>query len=185
MGFRQSQKKKYGDGIIDIVDTVDNTLKDYEVAWIKFRRGNLVTLSKGDSVSIMVRKVLEKAGSSEIVHLRFHGHGYPGCQGIAMGNQRSSNLYDCISFQNLNVVSPMLQLFKDKFGVGAKVDLMGCNVGEGPEGKQLLNGLAQIWRVPVTAGIEIQFAGTPKASLKSYSENAVLTHEGPTVTAQP
>jgi hypothetical protein len=102
-----------------------------------------------------------------------------------MANHRSTNLYDCISSQNINAISPMLKLLKDKFGVGAKVDLMGCNVGEGAEGKQLLNSLAQIWRVPVTAGINVQYAGTPKVSLGKASENAVLTHEGPTVTAQP
>ncbi len=183
MGFRKIQKN-YGKTIIDVVDTVDSSLKDYEVAWIKFRRGKLVTMSKGESVPIMVRKVLTQADSG-ISHLRFHGHGYPGCQGIAMGNRPSSNPYDCISNKNFDIVRSMLKLLTEKFAIDAKVNLMGCNVAQGQAGSNLLTRLAKLWGVPVTAGINTQFAGTPKVSLEKYSENAVLTHEGPTRTFYP
>lgn len=185
MGFKKkTNNNNYGDSIIDVVDTVDSSFKDYEVAWIKFRRGKLVTMSKGESVPIMVRRVLAKADSS-IKHLRFHGHGYPGCQGIAMGNKRSSNPYDCISSKNFDIVSPMLKLLGEKLSSGAKVDLLGCNVAQGQEGSALLTKLAKLWGVPITAGINTQFAASPKVDLSRASENVSLTHEGPTKTFYP
>ena len=185
MGFRKNGKIKYGNGVIDVVDTVDNSLMDYEAAWIKFRRGTLVLMSKGESVPIMIRKILNAAKSEPIKKLRFHGHGFPGCQGIAMGQTKSSNPYVAISVQSLGLISPMLKLLTDKFSDSSTVDLLGCNVAEGNEGSKLLNNLAKLWQVPVKGGVEIQGATSPKNSLSKASEKIALTHEGQTITAYP
>ena len=121
MGFKSKKIGNFGDGIYDVVDTVDNSLIDYEVAWIKFRRGNLVTMNKGDTIPIMIRRLLSKAKPSSIKKLRFHGHGFPGYQGIAVGNKYSQNRFVSISDENINVIAPMLSLLKVLFHQGQRL----------------------------------------------------------------
>ena len=49
----------------------------------------------------------------------------------------------------------------------------------------LLRQLSNLWGVPVTGGIDVQFASSPKNDLSKGSENAVISHEGPTKTSYP
>jgi len=126
MGFIKKKRKHgyFGAGVFDVVDTVDNSFIDYEVSWIKFRRGTLILMNKGENIAIMVRKLLEKAKGTPIKKLRFHGHGFPGYQGIAVGNKYSSNPLVAISDKHFCTISPMLKLLTDKFDGNASVDLL-------------------------------------------------------------
>ena len=68
-----------------------------------------------------------------------------------------------------------LLIIKKFFLPFGSVQLHGCNVGQGSRGKELLQKLAKLWEVPVTAGVNTQFSGGAKT----------FKFEGPTVTKYP
>lgn len=174
---------------IEVIDVTDPDIEQTEAA----ERSNcdpiLLRKGTGDAVEQMVRRILQKlrAKRKPIGSLTIHGHGLPGVQSLAGGVPRSigaldaalasitSAARDVLAVQNLEAIAPTLRLLAGHFRATGRVSLMGCYVGNGPEGRQLVNALARIWRVPVTAGIGRQRAGG------LYT----MSIEGPSITGWP
>jgi hypothetical protein len=80
-----------------------------------------------------------------------------------------------ISAKNLRAIAPTLKRLTPYFKETAAAWLMGCNVGEGKDGRALLKGLARIWQVPVSSGTDVQYAGGPNDSATFRLEGRVVT----------
>ena len=78
---------------------------------------------------------------------------------LAAGDQWGSDHHTGISHDTLRRDRVTLQSLQSIFAPYGTVQLMGCETGGGPEGRRLLQGLANLWRVPVSAGVHTQFAG--------------------------
>lgn len=174
---------------IDVIDVTDPDLEQTEAA----ERSNcdpiLLRKGAGDGVEQMVRQILRRlrAKRKPIGSLAIHGHGLPGVQSLAGGVPRAVTSLaaalqsitpksrDVLAVQNLDAIAPTLRMLSGQFRGTGRVSLMGCYVGNGLEGRQLVNALARIWRVPVTAGIGRQRGGG------LYTGSI----EGPSVTGWP
>ncbi len=103
--------------------------------------------------------------------LRIHGHGAPGIMGVTSGTSASVTRSDLAS-STTRILGPQLAQLLPYFADGGRVELHGCNTGQGAAGTKLLRDLARTIGVPVSAGIKTQFGGDIK-------------FEGPVKTAMP
>ena len=73
-------------------------------------------------------------------------------------------------------LTDVIRGLKDVFGPHGSVQFMSCHTAHGVNGRNMLETIASIVKVPVTAGVNLQYGGggTPTFRL-----------EGPTYTAVP
>ncbi len=141
-----------------------------------------------EQTRVIYMQMISHFKGSNLSLLRFHGHGNSGTQVIFGGTTKS---------ERYNLLTPWLleskegrQIFKglrpamSRYG---SIQLNGCSVGRGAEGRKLLRLLADVSGVPVSAGTSTQFAGGRSAtffvegkietqcpggvSLKSWAQN--------------
>ena len=188
MGLVLVVKPDTPDGaIVDVVDTRDPSMKETEVNDLRRLGLEPITPTPQTPMQDVVDKIIEK-GEGKIALLRFHGHGLPGMQGIWVEAGKADLVYSgglkksdirfsgmSITTENIQYLGPQLGRLQKEFVKGAWMQLHGCNVGEGPEGRMLLHKIANYTKVPVKAGIGMQFAGN----------GTTRTLEGMTYTAQP
>ena len=77
--------------------------------------------------------------------------------------------------QNLEIMLPILRRLRPIFGAYGCVQFMHCSTGKGPQGRQVLQQIANHLGVPVSAGTIDQLGG----GLNTFR------FEGPTFTAVP
>jgi Putative peptidoglycan binding domain len=106
--------------------------------------------------------------------LRFHGHGYPGSVGITAGSGGPNQL-NRINADSLPKLQNIVMRLSAVFGPYASVELMSCQTARGAEGRRLVAWLAAIIGVPVSAGVNNQYAGGFRT----------FRFEGPTFTSIP
>lgn len=162
---------------VDVVDGTDPSLVTMEAADIRAAGGNpIVVYGMSGGVDYVMQNIAGRArGRGSIALLRIHGHGNRGMQNVTGGEINGAPHLAAISNSNLSQVSGSLQRitpFLTEFG---SVQLLGCSVGGGANGRSLVQKLANAWRVPVTAGIFDQLGGGP----------STFRFEGPTVTGFP
>jgi hypothetical protein len=84
--------------------------------------------------------------------LRIHGHGSPGWF-----------LHGLLTTDTVQEPRDRRQLARVRHCFDRRMvceaDLMGCSVAGGEDGRQLLTALADLWRVPVAAGVGVQRGG--------------------------
>lgn len=102
-----------------------------------------------DSVSDMVTKVINKAGSDKIKKLFLYGHGNKGL--IVVGSGQDGSVAGKIINGNQADWEPHLQKLKSKFTNDGEIFLGGCNVGAGQQGADKLKKIADITGVKVIA----------------------------------
>lgn len=199
MGFflsksRKELKEVVGFGIYDVVDTVDPELIQCEVGWIMAAGGNPIKMVKGETVSQMTLRIQERAIREPIRLLRIHGHGEPGVQLISSGTTFPPEQPSyAISGDEFDKIKDDLSRLIGYFTMDADVILMGCNVAKGEKGKELLQNLANLWRVPITGGIKSQTSSPyneeflkPKWITEYESDMKLnLETEGPTEKIYP
>lgn len=163
--------------IVDCIDVFDPSLCDTEARDIR-RVGGRPFLMGGMSngVEQAVNDIIRGVGGFSVFLLRFHGHGSPGVAGISdgtgaiPGEHRSS-----IHRDNLAQVLPIVGRLRYIFGPYGCVQFMHCSTGRGPDGRRVLQSIADELDVPVSAGIQDQYGGG----------TATFRFEGPTFTAVP
>ena len=107
--------------------------------------------------------------------LRFHAHGGDGRFGVGSGRAGDWE-GNRISAEVMQRWLPKtLGRLRGKFGPYGSVELMSCKFMAGPDGPPMLQTLAWILEVPVSAGVDTQHAGL----------TATFRFEGPTRTALP
>ncbi|HYP06868.1 MAG TPA: peptidoglycan-binding protein [Bryobacteraceae bacterium] len=136
----------------------------------------MVGLSNG--VPIMVNRVIRAAGANRVGLLRIYGHGNRGLQIVSAGRGvagGSATHHAGLTARSVREMRGDLERLRPVFAVYGSAELHGCSVGRGPDGRSLLHELADVWNVPVTAGVQTQHVG----------RGATFRFEGPTVTAYP
>jgi hypothetical protein len=165
--------------IIDVIDATDPELVRQEARNLIDSGGTLPIMlirGMGNAIEFMVNEVIRTARAEGVIDLlRIHGHGGPGFQSLAGASWNVPESTVALCTANLETQGPVLRRLAGYFSNRGRAWLMGCWVGKGERGQELLGGLAKIWNVPVTAGTEAQFAG-------GYH---TFYHEGPTVTKFP
>lgn len=161
--------------ILDSVDVTDPSLATMEVADITRAGGRVVQRAgMSNGVGQAIQDIVTQG--SRLFLLRMHGHGTGGNIGMSDGQGIPGYHRTDLDASTVRIVAAELGRLRGVFGAYGCVQLMACNTGQGPQGRSLLRQLADIWNVPVTAGIQTQFAGGLAKSIR---------FEGPTVTVCP
>jgi hypothetical protein len=164
-------------GIIDVVDATV-AFDEREVRVISSSGLNPIVLkSMSGAVEYMVQQIKARVRvQGFITLLRFHGHGASGGINLAAGQEDFDEHHSGFSNVNWISVSASLAQLRPYFASQGRVELHGCNVAQGAAGLLFLRRLAKIWRVPVSAGEEKQYAG---------NEFNQFVFEGPVYTVLP
>lgn len=161
--------------IADSVDCTDPDLYNNEVRDIRAGGGRPITRGgMSNGVAASVAQILREAGRNVFL-LRLHGHGSPGVIGVSDGLGTLGDSRTSIDIGTSRTNDQDLGRLRAIFGPYGCAQLMGCNTGEGRRGRALLSHLANLWGVPVTAGVQTQYAGGSRT----------FRFEGPTVTCCP
>lgn len=160
--------------VLDSVDLTNPKDMGYEDAAIRDAGGSpIVNFGMCGGVKVVMQKIQMQASEGNVLLLRFHGHGSPGEMGLTVGtgSEISSEFGTTFLDSLARFVSPLSRVFSS-FG---SVELHGCRVGAGSDGRRLVSALANAWGVPVSAGLRTQYGG----GLSTFR------FEGPTITAFP
>lgn len=165
--------------IVDVVDGTDNALVLGEAADIRAAGGEPILLyGMSNGVGQAVAAIRAAAADGTLAILRFHSHGAAGDMNVSAGTGGDS-LADLsgISFDNLHLAGVELAKLKNTFTSYGCIEFHGCNVGQGIQGRQLLQGVANAADHPASAGINTQFGGG--------GGYASFRFEGPITSAYP
>lgn len=162
---------------IDVVDAHDPSVGATEAADVRAAGGEPIVLyGQSNGVAVMVSEVIRRAGRHRrIALLRIHSHGAPGSMNITAGEEALDEHMTSLDLSTLWYTGPQLAALAPYFVPWGSTELMGCNVGEGSSGTQLLNRVAGFLQVPVSAGVRTQFGGGHKT----------FVFEGPIKTGYP
>jgi hypothetical protein len=182
--------------IIDAVDVTDPDLMDTEVADLIDSGGSpIVTGGMSNGIVDIANRVQQAArGAGSVVLLRFFGHGAAGVMAFSDGTgvirwqetvgkkikKHVRYIDENIELSSLTPETfPKVQLALGRltpvFSEFGSVEMHGCKVARDAGGRRLLQRLADLWRVPVTAGRRTQTAGG----------TSTFQFEGPIFTACP
>lgn len=165
--------------IADIVDVEDPAALTGEVADIRFAGGSPIILhgmSNGVGQAVADLRSAHAAGAVAI--LRFHSHGGPGDMNVSAGTGGDSRAdLSGISHDNLNLIRPQLGQLGAHLAAFGCIEFHGCEVGQGPFGKALIQGVANAANRPVSAGRRTQYGGGGRY--------ATFMFEGPVSSAYP
>jgi peptidoglycan hydrolase-like protein with peptidoglycan-binding domain len=163
--------------VVDCIDVFDPSLAQLEERDIRRAGGNPIVIGgMSNGVEQAVNDIV--SAHRNLFLLRFHGHGAPGTASISSGHGELDpgmiHRAD-ITLSNLAVIRPIVARLRTVFGPYGCVQFMHCETGRGPNGRRVLQAIADELRVPVSAGINTQFGGGTKT----------FRFEGPTFTALP
>ncbi len=173
---------------VDAVDVTDVTYLKVVMPWLE-RHGDPLTLGgMSNGLVQVINDVVSRASGSNVMLVRFHGHGGPGLQAIAHGTRKLAGTMDYneeLTVLNATTLgklrSPLSKLASVMCSFGF-VELHGCRVGKGSKGQALLRSLSDVWRVPVSAGIPYAKSGYDP---KTTGPGVTFDLEGPIETAYP
>ncbi len=132
-----------------------------------------------NGLGMLSNRVLSATRTTKLGLLRIFGHGNRGVQIISAGHGvpgGGSDLHGAaLTSRSIRNMHHELAQIAGAFHAYGSAELHGCRVGEGQDGRRLLRDLADVWGVPVTAGIRSQSVGGGTS----------FRFEGPTTTAYP
>ena len=155
--------------IIDFVDSSMGDAEEGELGAIREQGRRAVTInrSEANSINLVIDAIIARAeaggGRGVITLLRFFGHGARGGMGITNSEHdlRTMPQYSNVISRSVIAANPhIFARLRPYFAAKACVELHGCHVARGPEGRQLLRWLSDIWGVPVSAGSHTQSVGS-------------------------
>jgi hypothetical protein len=144
---------------LDVVDITDVALAAGEAAAVRSTGREPVTLiGMSNGVDVAMDEIQRRRTiAGEIPLLRFHGHGSGGSQTVSAGFHGAAHL-SAISVSNFSQIRPFLMRISGLFCPFGAVQLLGCSVAAA-DGPSLLQMLANVWGVPVTAATKTQWGG--------------------------
>jgi peptidoglycan hydrolase-like protein with peptidoglycan-binding domain len=173
---------------LDVIDAIDITDDSGEKAAIKRAGGTPILVGwQCNGIGQMMLEIANRAHSGgSMFLLRFHGHGSSGNIGISDGfgyvrnaDKTKTYLQDqdmtAITNGNVNQAIPALQRLTRLFNSYSSVEMHHCSVAQKSDGRILLQKLANVWQVPVSAGRRTQYGGG----------RSTFRFEGPVHTAFP
>jgi hypothetical protein len=142
--------------IVDL-DVMDASMNFALHAFLIVRDLNAVPEPVHNTVEL-VGIVTRRCNDGDLRRLRIFGHGSPGSQGLGnsvnMGNVLAIPLPGGISWEWM-----LLRNIAHCFGPDGYLQLHGCQVGAGQQGKRYVSELARILNVPVSASVWNQRVG--------------------------
>jgi Putative peptidoglycan binding domain len=148
--------------VINVVDAEDPAQMARVTAGLTRGRASNVIIMHGQSnaLAVSINQVLARANSSNsFAMVRFYGHGGEGAQGVALGHNGSLLEHRAgMSVALLPEVRREFARLNDVLAMFGCIDLMGCSVGGGNDGRTLLAGIADAAGRPAEAGIQTQFS---------------------------
>ena len=148
--------------VINIVDAEDPAQRTRVMGGLNRAGASDIILMWGQSnaVESAVSQALEMAGASGgVAMVRFYSHGGQGAQNVAAGHDGSMMQHLAgFSTSNFSQVRSSFAKLGDILAAFGCVDLMGCSVGGGTAGRQLLSGIADAVNRPVEAGVNTQYS---------------------------
>lgn len=149
---------------INALDLVDPGVSTIE-AGLRSRTNQTILKYGGmcNGVGQLATDVTNLASSGKLGVLRIWSHGFPGGQGVSSGmpDARFSAKGQRAGFalNNFAEVERDLSRLTSCFASGGRVELRGCSVGTGDDGRRFLQELARLWRVDVYAAENSQPIG--------------------------
>lgn len=138
----------------------------------------IANIGMSNGVVRVVQQVRGRASGGRIALLRIFGHGTRGYQILTAGHGVTGTAEghgSALTPRTVAYFHDQLATLRPFFLPYGSAELHGCHVGEGPRGHALVRDLAEVWNIPVTAGIRLQQVG----------RGQTFSFEGPTVTAYP
>jgi hypothetical protein len=161
---------------IDVVDGTDPSLVTFEANDIRQAGGDpIVVFGMSNGLQFVTSQIVARGRRKNVMLLRFHGHGGRGTQNVTGGQINGAPHMAAISISNYGQIEGTIAPIKNVMLPFGSIQLLGCDVGGGGQGAQLVQRLAQTWGVPVTAGLHTQFGGG----------SDTFRFEGATVTGFP
>jgi hypothetical protein len=174
--------------VVDAVDITDPDVFNTEGADIADVGGRpIFTGAMCNGIGQVVQRIMTRTSADgSLILLRFFGHGDSAAMGISDGKGyiqgrggRRTYLEDesmtAITSSNFTDAAKILGRLRFSFGAYSSVELHGCKVARGVDGRNLLQRLSDLWGVPVSAGTQIQHGGCI----------STFRFEGPVYTAFP
>lgn len=152
---------------VEAVDVTDPLL-DSTVAVLEQNQARPIQLAgTSNGIPQLMRLIKAEAKSDgSVMLLRFHAHGGPGVVAISHGNRKiSAGIDPMLELSVLNAITigklgPELASIAPVFADFGFVEFHACRVAEGAKGAEMLQQLANLWKVPVTAPLTRQNAET-------------------------
>jgi hypothetical protein len=165
--------------VIDVIDGADpaqvSTISAIQMTQTAYSGAHMiVTGPQTNSIRDVVNEIVKFGGPFSIVLLRFHGHGASGYQGVSCGTMYSPQEMNAINIDFLKDMSSDLIKIGPCLAHFGSVELHGCETGSGPKGSQLLQELAKLWGVPVSAGTGKQTSGGMGSSTFRFEGQPVI-----------
>jgi Putative peptidoglycan binding domain/Domain of unknown function (DUF4347) len=157
--------------ILDAVDITDPDVLTTEGGDIRRTGANpaLIGYMCNGISQLMLELASRMSQTGEVVLLRFYGHGSPAAMGISdgTGSVRIGSQRISLNDSDLSALTPgtvaasagQLRMLTPYFSPYSSVELHGCRVARGLSGRQMIQQLANIWNVPVSAAVDYQYAG--------------------------
>jgi hypothetical protein len=155
------------------IDVVDGIGRDGYARAVRRRLERISDPILVNSAASLVALVLGRLGGNRLRRLRIFGHGTGGQQGL--GNSRAPGPLQeiavhctghtessCGAISNQN----HLRSLTGHFARDGWVELLGCDVADGVQGRSLLRQLAALWNVPVKASEDDQFPRSARRGLR-------------------
>jgi hypothetical protein len=162
--------------IVDCVDVFDPSLYQLEAADIRGAGGDPILIGgMCNGVEQAITNIVSSVAPGTVFLMRFHGHGAPGVAGVSDGRGDLGEDRSSIDMANWAALEPIMRRLSVIFGPYGCIQFMHCETGNGPQGRQMLQAVANAVKVPATGGVRTQYGG----GLRTFK------FEGPTVTAFP
>ncbi len=168
--------------IVDVVDVGDPMLAEREANELRAAGSQPIELGlMCNGVGQMVSDTISQA-ASPIALLRITGHGNLGrwmtvsvgapahLHGAAYA-ELEAEYHSYIDLPHFDQLRAVLARLQGRFARFGSMEHLGCSIGSRPASRQLMGRLADLWRVPISAGIQTQ--------------RSVLHFDGPPYTAYP
>lgn len=157
------------EAVVDVVDIGDPMLAEREA--VELRRAGSPPILLGlmcNGIGQMVSDIIRQVGGSRwIAVLRITGHGNHGrWMTVSVGavadlrgqeyEEVAGEYYSYIDTAHFDQVAPTLAMLKPYFAPFGSMEHTGCSIGGRPESRRMMQRLASLWDVPVSAGIPTQ-----------------------------
>lgn len=170
--------------VVDVVDVGDPLLAQREAVQLQEAGSTPITLGlMCNGVGQMVSDVQRRVGEQQaLAVLRITGHGNFGrWMTVSVGSvahlpgpeyrEVAGEYFSYVDNAHFTKVAPLLSPLEPYFLPYGSMEHTGCSIGSRPESRQLMQRLANLWGVPVSAGITTQVG--------------ILRFDGPVFTAYP
>ena len=155
--------------IIDVVDIGDPMLHFREAVELRNAGSDPIELGgMCNGITQMVGDVISRAESTgPIALLRITGHGNLGrWMTVSVGDIAhlhgqeydviAGEYFSYINLEHFDEVAPILARLRPYFAPFGSMEHLGCSIGSRPESRRMMAKLADLWNVPVRAGVPTQ-----------------------------